>query len=501
MLLFSTLLEIESTLTKEKFIELVLEWCQSSPHPGNVIPGIVWHGEKTVHFGDDTLWVDIQEYAARNIIAVRYEKIEDDGVIWDTDYIMNFTQMKMAIRLERSYLEEALTISAKFSTPHFITMLIERGYVKRDNGLAVDNDPLIITEDNLRLVADVINGTAQYHLPIVFVSKTRHDEDPVNVHMLARRLKGVAHVLVQANTATNQALRSMTDEKNEYLGGIGIYFPNAEMHRRYLYRVESGYDYVLENKVVRSVIQYANAHRVESLYSWHGINNALLRDRLKKQTEERNALEAKHRSTLYELIAMQGEMEQQKEEVRQQAIEEAKAEADQILESFDEDMVAAQNEIERLSHEVDRLQQENTGLKIKLDAMSDTPVLHMGEEPDFYPGEITDLLLTALTEYLNTCKPQTRRYDVIRDIIEANDFKKISETRSKAVKACLSRDEGMTPKVRSTLEEAGFEITKDGGHYKAKYYGDDRYMVVIAATPSDGRAGKNTASSAVSKAF
>lgn len=44
---------------------------------------------------------------------------------------MNFEDRKMSIRLDRSFLEEALTIDPKFSTPHFITLLIERGYVKK----------------------------------------------------------------------------------------------------------------------------------------------------------------------------------------------------------------------------------------------------------------------------------------------------------------------------------------------------------------------------------
>ena len=77
-------------------------------------------------YGNEKLWIDIEEYRNKNIIAVRFEKIEEDGAVWDTDYVMNFQDMKMSIRLDRSYLEEALTIDPKFSTPHFITLLIER---------------------------------------------------------------------------------------------------------------------------------------------------------------------------------------------------------------------------------------------------------------------------------------------------------------------------------------------------------------------------------------
>lgn len=132
MLIYSTILDIEETMTKEVFIQLVIEWNQGSPHQENVIPGICWNGEKSIRFGDDNLWLEIIEYRNKNIIAVRYEKITDDGVIWDTDYIMNFDEMRMAIRLDRSYQEQAIVTNAEFSTPHFISILMQRGYLKPD---------------------------------------------------------------------------------------------------------------------------------------------------------------------------------------------------------------------------------------------------------------------------------------------------------------------------------------------------------------------------------
>ena len=48
---------------------------------------------------------------------------------------MNFNERKMAIRLDRSYYAESLMSSMRFSTPHFITLLIENGYVADDGNL------------------------------------------------------------------------------------------------------------------------------------------------------------------------------------------------------------------------------------------------------------------------------------------------------------------------------------------------------------------------------
>lgn len=132
MLLFSTILPIKDTMTKDDFIRLVIEWNQTSPHPENIIPNIEWNGERNVSYGTDELDLAIEEYRNKNIIAIRYEKTEIDGAVWDTDYVMNFDEMQLAVRLDRSYLESALTVNPKFSTPHFISMLIEHGYIEDD---------------------------------------------------------------------------------------------------------------------------------------------------------------------------------------------------------------------------------------------------------------------------------------------------------------------------------------------------------------------------------
>lgn len=80
MLLFSTMLDINDSLTKDKFIELVIKWNQGSPHADNVISGIEWNGERNIKFEDGRLSLSIEEYRNGNTIAVRYEKKDEDGV-------------------------------------------------------------------------------------------------------------------------------------------------------------------------------------------------------------------------------------------------------------------------------------------------------------------------------------------------------------------------------------------------------------------------------------
>lgn len=488
MLLFSTILDIEKSLTKDSFIKLVIEWNQGSPHESNIIRDISWSGERNVRYGNERLWMDIEEY--KDIIAVRFEKTDEDGAVWDSDYVMNFQEMKMSIRLDRSYLEEALTIDPKFSTPHFITLLIERGYVKDDGNLAILKKPVLVDNSNFQVLADVVNEKAMYRLPVVYISKTYHDEDPVNVNLLASRLKGVAHVLVQKSNCTNSSLKTLCSEKNEYYGAIGIYFPRQAMHhRRYLYRHITGIDNHLLEKVVQVVIQYSNSQMIETLYTWQGVNNALLRDSLFCQKEKRAQIEEERRKTLYELLQLKGNIGK----MQQKALEDAKMEADRILDGFEEDMRKLQNQIEQLSRENDALTSELYGLRSKMNSIDRKPIIFLGDEDEFYTGEIKEMILDAIEDALKRVTNKTRRFDVLNDILEKNMYEKIREERERTIKNMFKDYKTLSATLRQELKDLGFEITEDGKHYRLTYYGDDRYKTTIAKTGSDWREGKNIA--------
>ena len=487
---------------KDDFIRLVIEWNQGSPHPSNVINGIEWNGERNVRYGNDKLWLDIEEYRNQNIIAVRYEKKEYDGSVWDTDYVMNFTSMKMSVRLDRSYTQEALSTDHNFSTPHFITLLIKRGYLKDDGDLPVLHTPITIDGNDLNLISEIVTGKKKYNLPVVYISRTYYDEDPVNVGVLASRLKGVAHVLSQKCNATNPRLRELCNGQNEYKGAIGIYYPNQAIgHRRYLYRSSIGYDAFLLEKVVRAVIQYSNSQMIDTLYTWQGVNNALLRDKLTSQREERLAAENAKKRAEQEATRLLDTLDEEERRIRKQAFEDAQYETDKILDSFDEDMARMQKQIEDLTKANEVLQYENQGLKAKLDSSDSIPILSMGDEYEFYQGEIKDLILCVLSEAVVGMKPKTRRMDVVKDIINANDYQKMTVAKAEEVKRLLKNYNGMTARLRQNLVDLGFEITDDGKHYKITYYGDGRYHTVFAKTPSDDRSGKNNAQTVIRICF
>ena len=143
MLLFSTVLDLKESFTVDDMIRLVLEWNATSKYEENRVTGIDWHGEHTARYGTESLWLEFAEYEEKGILAVRHEKRTEGGVIWDSDFIMDFTRMQMAIQLDRTYHEEALVMNAAFSTPHFISLLIEHDCLQEDQGIPVLRTPII----------------------------------------------------------------------------------------------------------------------------------------------------------------------------------------------------------------------------------------------------------------------------------------------------------------------------------------------------------------------
>ena len=468
MLLFSTILDLQDHVTPDDFIGLVLEWNAGSKYADNRVAGVDWHGEHNVRYGDAGLWMEFVEYPEQGILAVRHEKITKDGVAWDSDFIMNYREKRIAVQLDRTYSEDALVIDGAFSTPHFITLLIGKGFVRDDADLPVLRAPVYVTDGDLDLCRRAFAEDRPYKLPIVFVSKTLQNEDPLSTAWLASRLKGAAHVLVEQNTEQCAGVRRLAGKSEAPFGAVRIFYPSGSVKRKKFYfRSTTGDEQIRLEKVIRNVIQYSISQRIDRLYTWNGVTGSLLNEQLRNQIESR----------------MKAETEKQK----------AKDEVEKVYEAFDEDLRSLQEKVAELTKANEALQYENQGLRAKYAAADAAPVLFHGDEEDFYQGEIRDMILATLDEALAATEKATRKADVLEDILDNNTYHHLSEERKQRVKALFKGYKNLTGAMRQELMSLGFEITEAGKHYKITYRGDQRYMVTVGKTPSDNRSGSNNA--------
>lgn len=460
MLLYSTILNVKESLTKEKFIQLVIQWNQESPYEENIIPGLKWDGQMNVRYGNEVLWLEIEEYKNGNTVAIRYEKVEENGRIWNTDYVMNFDENRLLIQLDRSFTGDAMDLDFTFSTPHFLNTMIENGYLADDGDLPVTKNPIYITEENINLLSKIITRESSYHLPIVYVSKTVYNQYPMNVDVLSSRLKGVAHVLVQQSHDTDRMIRQLTQNKNEYFGAVGIYYPNKSVRsNRYLYQYNGQVDGFLQEKVVRKVMLYCSNQKVDESYTWNGVINSIGKDRLNSQRQERMK---------------------------------AETELSQVFDEFDDEMKRLQRRIETLTRENNALRAENAGLNNKVNGLDEIPVINMGREQDFYHDEIKEIVLSALDNEIQTRSDKGgRREHVLSDLLESNDYQRVYHQRKGVIQKLLKNYNGMTSKIRNALQEFGFAISEDGKHYRLTYFGDTRYNITLAKTPSENRGSQN----------
>ena len=468
MLLFSTILDLKDHVTPDDFIRLVLKWNEGSKYADNRVTGIDWHGEHNVRYGNAELWLEFVEYPEQDILAVRHEKITKDGVAWDSDFIMNWRERRVSIRLDRTYSEDALVIDAAFSTPHFISLLIAHGFIRDDAGLPVLRTPVYVTDDDLGCLQKAIEENSPYKLPVVLVSGTAENEDPLSTAWLASRLKGAAHVLVEQNTDQCAGIRKLAGKAEAPFGAVRIYYPSGPVRKKhYFYRSATGDEQARLEKVIRNVIQYSISQRVDSLYTWNGVTGSKLNEQLRNQIESR----------------LKAETDRQK----------AEDEVEKVYEAFDEDLRSLQEKVAELTKANEALQYENQGLRAKYTAADAAPVLYLGEEEDFYQGEIRDMILSTLDEALSATEKATRKADVLEDILDNNTYYHLSEERKQRVKALFKGYKNFTGAMRQELQSLGFEITEAGKHYKITYRGDQRYMVTVGKTPSDNRSGNNNA--------
>lgn len=473
MLLFSTILKIDKSLTKDDFLNLVIEWNQGSPHENNVLPNLKWDGSYNQKFGDKTISLEFKEYRNEEIVAVRYVKKLDDGIIWKTDYIMNFKDFKMSIMLDRSFTEDAIGVDPSFTTPLFIKLLIEKGYVVNDNDLPVLMAPHLIDRESVSILTTVINGTKTYDLPVVYVSKTFSDRIPIDINKLAYSLKGVAHIFVQYDLETNALIREQCEGANEYNGAIGIYYQSDVVKHKRLLNYEYFDPTITRQNIVKDIINFTNQQSIDPLYTWDGVTTFLLNDRFESQREKRTKAER------------------------------TKEETEELLNSFSSDFDDLTEENSRLRDSISDLENELAFYKDAFNnkTVNDSDFLSSGSEKEFFPDEKKEFILSVLSDSLANIQDDTRKKHIVQDIIQQNNSEDILSKKREEVKRLLTDYRGLTGKLKQDLKQLGFSISDEGKHYKLTYFDDNRYTITMAKTPSDGRAGKNNVSEINKKVF
>lgn len=457
MVTYTTKFPVNELFDKEEFVKLVIKWNQGSKF--DKIDDLSWNGQDyECEWSQNNISLKIQEIESESIIASRLSK-EDEHGMWFTDFVLNNSQGTLAVSVSLETTELTTDFFPTYYPPFFVKMVLFGEYAGKDNGIDVQNKEHNVTEC-LTFLTGVVTKKIISELPVVYVSRTIEGYNPLDVNKLAFRLQGVAHVISEpAEDIKFEGLTDILNDAEEKSGKIFIFYPSHNKKSRIINLTGSSREpEFLEDCIVNDVYNYMNSRMRKAIDTWDGVSTEKLHIINRNLLNDHSAIEEENKY-LYDVFGGQ-------------------------LEKMEESNVKLTNEIQRLTAELQ-------GLRMKYSDRDRLPVLYLGEERDLYSGEVKEIILEIMSEYQKTCKKDSRRWHIISDLMESNEFKGIPEKRREQLKNALRGYKTLNGSLKSLLETLGFEISDDGKHYKWTYYGDHRYVVTAAKTCSDSRAGMN----------
>lgn len=376
---------------------------------------------------------------------------EKDGVVW------------VSVRLHCNLLTPGSRLPTP-KKPYLIKVLLQRLGGGYDGILPIDADPVRLREDEVDVAAGYMTGTARNRLPVVYVSTDWGRQYSLDVNRLSRDLAGMAHVVVEPSRQFSFALNRNVHGINAYNGAVSIYWPAGLGAQARFLPIRFASATELEN-AIREAVRVALTHirpRVESTSSY--LREVISRARL------------------------------------QQLRTQGSAGWEEYAQEIDAELSAVRQQLDESEAEIRRLMGENMRLQGFAKTRSEG-VLALGDEQEFYPGEITECIAAALKASRSTIRTDSRWMHIIEDLIAANPAGEGAEQIASQIKDIFAKGGKFGTTERRALEELGFVVTDSGKHVKAVYHGDDRYVFSISKTPSDSRAGKNLVSTINNKIF
>ncbi len=209
--------------------------------------------------------------------------------------------------------------------------------------------------------------------------------------------------------------------------------------------------------------------------------------RAKRQKDQRTLLKQR-----FESLSEDKEYQELAEQAFSQ-LEEQENLAEQLKLKHEAEIEAQLIELIKEQERIDELKADYAILDIRFKELQNQsekdgkPIIVHGSEKEFFHGEISDLVVEIIRDQLESAKKNSRRYDLLQDILHHN---KINDTRNefiKTIKLIFSGYNGITPKIKSELKKLNIEVLEKGTHNHIKFIGDERYKVPFAKTPSDAK--------------
>lgn len=439
MQIYSTRFRVKEIFTPEEFVRNVKEWSRTRRCPVTDTEGT----DLSFIAGDDDNYLEVINLENKKVIAARTHE-ETSGGIWDTDFVLDYGNHVISVRVNRNISDTTLNINSRSFMPGFVTQIINGGFAEKSNGIEICDRAVTVTD--AEIIRNAVNSTDEYALPLVYLSAASR----IDGNKLAAKLTGLASVVTDSENVLAE----------DYPEPVYIFFPHRNMAP-----LAFG-EYPFHRDIQMPVYNYHNNREYSESETWTGVQNVRI-------NAENSDILSRYRAITSDndtLTEMYSELE-------------AKLDNDTKLR-------------EELSMECSRLTAENAMLIQEIERLREggTPILMRGKETEMYADEQRELIVSILKKSLgHSVEEGTRRHDVVCSVIEANPVKDTPAKYQTIIKNALDGYSNFdTSKINDALKETGIEIIEHNKHYKIALRGDHRYVCTAAATCSDtGRGGKN----------
>ncbi|KWW14956.1 hypothetical protein AS889_13150 [Pseudomonas putida] len=410
------------------------------------------------HVGEGGGEVIDYSYASADGLAVssmRYSKSQD-ALKWVTEVSTRSETGILWVSVVASIVTTtALTASEgiEIKRPLISIRLLDRFGGGADGDFPLSISPIMLEDDSTgrEIARRVIVGENVSALPVIYVSASAFGRHALIPDRFARKICGMAHVVIEPSRDFSFKLRPLVNSRNVYAGAVGIYWPNGAevtLCRRGTDDAKS-----FENRIFKCVAEALSVLIPPQKCGWDEVAHV----------KNRNAIEAlKENGEANEIIGLY-EVE---------------------ISEKDATIAQMQKEIDRLSYML-RVSESKRPVQGGL-------ILDTGAEDDYFELETLSVVLSAVKEYSSkSTHPNSRRQHLMEAILDSNESNDLHEQKARMLKDALRGYREMSKKVRDTFEELGFTVESDARHWRVVYQDDERYTYVLPKTGSDHRGGLN----------
>lgn len=456
---FSTEFPVSDSKTGDDFIFSVKTWILASRYthfsPAD-LKEIGGEGESKSVVETDSIEVLRVLTPDTDSIGVTYHK-RDGDCDWITRIVFSSTPssnwVSVRVFCEPHHLRAKLPPVKKPVLMQTLLDLLDGG---QDGDLKVNDKPYCFSEGDVERAVACINGTSGTYLPVVYISAPFKGRTTVDADALAKKLVGMAHVVVEPSRAFSIRVMSEVKSQNVYGGAVGVYWPEGGGIRKFINSRYGDDEIAIARDICEEIGLALNNRRPLIRCTWNAVKELYSR-RLLNELREAGSTDVNN------YIAV-----------------------------FDDELKAKNEALEDAEKEIQRLNAEIRRFESRISSQSGI-TLSIGQEVEYYNSEISDIILEALVAGQNGVTEDSRRQHVLSEIIKVNSSSGAADKIRDKLKAALRKYTGLDAKTQRDLIELGFEVGDIGKHYKLTWNGDDRYTFTLAKTPGDHRTGLNSA--------